>query len=145
MNARFPLPKFHFDVVWGGVNGKFTEISGLDIENEPIEYRDGPDPEFFKKKIPGMTKYGNITLKRGTFHQDDGLYAWIKTINLTDVEKRDLTISLLNDKHEPAVVWKVKNAWPIKFQSTDLKADSNEIAIETVELAHEGITSIEHV
>jgi phage tail-like protein len=62
------------------------------------------------------------------------------SISLNTIERRDLVISLLNENHEPVVVWKVKNAFPVKVQSTDLKADGNEVAIETVEIAHEGLT-----
>ena len=59
--------------------------------------------------------------------------------SLGKVERRDLTVSLLNENHEPVIVWKVKNAWPVKLQSADLKSDANEVAIETLELAHEGL------
>ena len=62
-----------------------------------------------------------------------------KTINLNKVERRDITISLLNEKHEPVITWRVHNAFPVKVQASDLKADGNEVAIETLELAHEGL------
>ena len=65
---------------------------------------------------------------------------WLNTISLNTVERRDITISLLNESHEPVVVWKVRNAFPTKVQSTDLKADGSEVAIEQVEIAHEGLT-----
>ena len=86
-----------------------------------------------------MTKFSNITLKRGTFLNDNEFYAWFNTVQMTKIERRDITISLLNESHEPVMVWKVKNAFPVKVQSTDLKADGNEVAIETLELAHEGL------
>jgi phage tail-like protein len=137
--ASYPLPKFHFQVEWGGANIGFTEVSGLDVETEVIEYRDGASLEYVKTKMPGMQKFSNITLKRGTFDGDNEFYGWWNTVALNTVERRDVTISLLNENHEPVVVWKVKNAWPVKVQSTDLKADGNEVAIETIELAHEGL------
>lgn len=137
--ASYPLPKFHFQVEWGGANIGFTEVSGLDVETEVIEYRDGASPEYVKTKMPGMQKFSNITLKRGTFPADNEFFDWWNTVALNTIERRDVTISLLNENHEPAVVWKVKNAWPIKVQSTDLKSDGNEVAIETLELAHEGL------
>lgn len=87
-----------------------------------------------------MREYSNITLKRGTFKGDNDFYKWLNTISLNTVERRDLTISLLNEKHEPVVIWKVHNAFPIKVQSTDLKADGSEVAIEQLDLAHEGLT-----
>jgi len=90
--------------------------------------------------MPGLRKFGNITMKRGTFADDNEYYAWFNTVNLNQIERRDVTISLLNENHEPVVVWKVKNAFPIKIQSPDLKSDANEAAIESIEIAHEGLT-----
>lgn len=137
--ATYPLTKFHFQVEWGGTRIGFTEISGLDVSLDVIEYRDGASPEYSKIKMPGMTKFSNITLKRGTFLNDNEFYAWFNTVQMTTIERRNITISLLNENHEPVMVWKVKNAFPVKVQSTDLKADGNEVAIETLELAHEGL------
>ena len=141
--SDYPLPKFHFQVEWGGSKIGFTEVSGLDIETEVLEYRHGASPEYFKTKQPGMAKYSDITLKRGLFQSDNEFYLWANTINLNKVERRDLTISLLNEEHEPVVVWKIKNAWPKKIQSTDLKSEGNEVAIESMELCHEGLV-IQH-
>ena len=138
--ATYPIPKFHFRVEWGGTNIGFSEVSGLNIENKVIEYRDGVSPEYSKIKMPGMREYSNITMKRGVFKGDNEFFKWLNTISLNTVERRDLTISLLNEKHEPVVVWKVHNAFPIKVQSTDLKADGSEVAIEQLDLAHEGLT-----
>jgi phage tail-like protein len=138
--AEYPVPKFHFQVEWGGSKIGFTEVSGLDITTEVIEYRDGASPEYSKVKMPGQRKYSNITLKRGTFKGDNEFYSWFNTVNLNQIERRNLTVSLLNENHEPVVVWKVKNAWPTKVTPTDLKADGNEVAIESLELAHEGLT-----
>jgi phage tail-like protein len=138
--AEYPIPKFHFQVEWGGSRIGFTEVSGLDITTEVIEYRDGASPEYSKIKMPGQRKFSNITLKRGTFASDNQFYTWFNTVSLNTIERRNLTISLLNEKHEPVIVWKVKNAWPTKMTPTDLKADGNDIAIETIELAHEGLT-----
>lgn len=141
--AQYPLPKFHFLVQWGGSKVGFTEVTGLDFQVEPIEYREGSSPEYHKVKMPGMHKYSNITLKRGTFSGDVEFYTWMKTISLTRVERRDITISLLNEEHEPVVTWGIKNAFPIKVQASDFKADGNEVAVETLELAHEGLAIIQ--
>jgi len=140
MAAEYPIVKFHFQLEWGGTKIGFTEVSGLDVETEIVEYRDGASPEYSKIKMPGMQKFSNITLKRGTFATDNEYYDWWNTVKLNTIERRDITISLLNEEHEPVVVWKVKNAWPAKVQSTDLKADGNEVAIETMEIVHEGLT-----
>lgn len=140
MAETYPLVKFHFQVDWAGTNIGFTEVSGLDVETELIEYRQGASPDYSKIKMPGMQKYSNITLKRGTFANDNEFYQWWNTVKLNTIERRDITIKLLNEEHEPVVVWKVKNAFPIKVQSTDLKGDGNEVAVETLEIAHEGLT-----
>lgn len=135
----FPIPKFHFQADWGGVRIGFTEVSGLDVETEVIEYRDGASPQYSKQKYPGMQKYPNVVMKRAVFASDNDYFSWWNTVALNTVQKRSVTISLLNEKHEPVVVWKVKNAWPAKIASTDLKADGNEIAVESIELAHDGL------
>jgi phage tail-like protein len=140
MANEYPIPKFHFQVEWGGSKIGFTEVSGLDVEREVIEYRDGSSKEYSKLKMPGLTKFSNITLKRGSFKKDNDFYKWWVSNKLETVERRDITISLLNEEHNPVITWKVKNAWPSKIQPTDLKSDDNSIAIETMEIVHEGLT-----
>ncbi|RFS19323.1 phage tail protein [Chitinophaga silvatica] len=138
--ANYPMPKFHFRVEWGAdAQIGFTEVTGLTIESDVIEYRDGSSPEFHKIKMPGLQKLSNITLKRGTFQGHLEFHEWIKTISMNTVERRNVTIHLLNEKHQSVMTWKVLNAWAIKVQSSDLKSDGNEVAIETMEIAHEGI------
>ncbi len=145
--ADYPLPKFHFQVEWGGTKIGFSEVSGLDVETDLIEYRDGASKEYTNLKMPGMQKYSNITLKRGVFQSDNEFYEWWNETKLFEGNsspfRRDLIISLLNESHEPVVTWKVKNAWALKVQSTDLNAGNSETAIETLELVHEGLV-VEH-
>ena len=140
MATSYPAPKFHFRVDWGGKRIGFTEVTGLDVQVEAIEYRDGNHPEYSKIKMPGLHKFSNITLKRGTFQDDTDFYDFIDSIKLTNVTRRDVTIMLLDENHSPLMTWKVKAAFPVKYQGSDLKADGNEVAIETLELAHEGLT-----
>lgn len=140
--ATYPLPKFHFQVEWGGVRIGFTEVTGLDIQAEVIEYREGSSPEYHKLKMPGMQKYSNIALKRGTIQGDTDFYRWINMTNMTVAERRDIVISLLNETHTPVMTWKAKNSFPVKVQASDLKSDGNEVAIETLELAHEGLSLV---
>ena len=143
----YPIPKFHFQVEWGeSFRIGFTEVSGLDFETEVIEYREGNSKKYNKTKQPGLTKFANITLKRGTFEGDFDYYKeWRKTYFFQEGNKtasqyrRTVTIKLLNENHEAIITWKLLNAWPSKVQSTDLKADANEVAIETMELVHEGL------
>ena len=138
--SEYPLPGYHFQVEWGGSRLGFTEVSGLDIEIQVIEYREGNSPDYSAMKMPGIPKYSNITLKRGIVAGDNAFFDWVKTIQLNKVERRDLTISLLNENHEPAMVWKAKNAFPVKIEGPGLKATGNEVAIESLEIAHEGLT-----
>ena len=141
--AGYPLSKFHFKVIWNGEvdqDLRFTEVSGLTKEIEMIEYRDGFSSETSSIKMPGREKVANVTMKRGTFKGNDSFYKWFDTISLNEVERRDVDILLLDQNHEPVVQWTLKNAWCMKIEGTDLKADGNEVAIESMEIVHEGLT-----
>ncbi|MEW6428999.1 MAG: phage tail protein [Thermodesulfobacteriota bacterium] len=139
MAAQYPLPAFHFTVEWGGARIGFSEVSGLTQENQAIEYRDGSFPEYSAIKMPGLRKFSNITLKRGIVRSDNDFFKWLATVKLNQVERRDLVISLLNEEHAPVMVWKVHNAFPVKVEGPALKATANEVAIESIEVAHEGL------
>ena len=91
--------------------------------------------------MPGLQKFEKITLKRGTFEGDLEFFKWWEK-SLNTVERRDITISLLNDNHEPVLCWNIQKAWPTKVVSGDLKADANEVLIESIELVHEGLKII---
>lgn len=138
--AEYPLPSFHFQVEWGGTKLDFSEVSGLNIEVNVIEYREGGSPDYGVRKMPGMLKYTNIILKRGIIKGDNEFFQWLSTIRLNRVERRDLTIKLLNEEHEPVMVWKARNAFPVKIEGPHLKATGNEVAIETLEVCHEGLS-----
>ena len=140
MATKYPLPVFHFRVDWGGSNVSFSEVTGLVIDTDIIQYRSGASPSFTMMKMPGMQKFENIKLKRGILAADNEFFAWYNTLQMHTIERRDVTISLLNEKHEPVVVWKVRNAFPVKLETGNLSASNNEVAIETIELAHEGIS-----
>jgi phage tail-like protein len=137
--AEYPLSKFHFQVNWGGTRMGFQKVSNLAMEVQVIEYREGSMPEHTVIKMPGLKKFSNITLKRGIVQGDNEFFQWWNTLQLSQVERRDVVISLLNENHEPVVVWKVRNAFPVKIEWSDLEASGNEIAIETLEIACEGI------
>jgi len=139
MPAQYPLPVFHFRVEWGGTRIGFSEVSGLTQEIQVIEYRDGSFPEYSSIKMPGLRKYNNITLKRGVIKADNDFFKWLSTVKLNTIERRDITISLLNESHDPVMVWKVHNAFPVKIEGPQLKAAGNEVAIESIEVAHEGL------
>ena len=133
------LTVYHFIVNWGGTNESFLEVSGLNIENEIIEYREGGSSEPIPIKFPGIRKYSNIQLTRGIVKGDTEFHKWMNTIQHNKVEKRNITISLLDENHAPVRVWKVRNAWPCKIVGPYLNAESSEVAMETIELAHEGL------
>jgi phage tail-like protein len=139
MPAQYPLSVFHFRVEWGGTRIGFSEVSGLTQEIQVIEYRDGSFPEYSSIKMPGLRKYNNITLKRGVIKADNDFFKWLSTVKLNTIERRDITISLLNENHDPVMVWKVLNAFPVKVEGPQLKAAGNEVAIESIEVAHEGL------
>lgn len=136
----WPIPKFYFQVKWDSEVMSFQEVSGLDIEAEKIEYRHGDSPEFSKISMPGMKKSGNVTMKKGVYKSDNKFWDWFNQIKMNTVKRVPVTISLLDEAGAPTMVWTLANAWPTKITSTDLKADGNEVAIETIEIAHEGIT-----
>ncbi len=138
----YPLPAFHFKVEVAGLSAEFSEVTGLNIEVQPIEYRQGLSPEFSTIKMPGMVKYGNITLKRGVFKGNNEFFDWVKSIKMNTVERQDVLISLLDETHSPVMQWEVREAWPTKITSPDMKANGNEVAIETLELAHEGLSIV---
>ena len=137
---EYPLPKFHFQVEWGGARLGFIEVSGLDAESEVIEYRTGDSPQYTKLKMPGLQKHSNVTLKRGTYKGDNEFFIWWNTVALNTVQRRDVTISLLDETHAPVMVWKLKNAWASKVVSTDLKADGNETAVESIEVVYDSLS-----
>ncbi len=140
MAVNYPVTAFHFQVEWGGTRIGFTEVSGLTVELQSIDYREGNAPEYQVTKMPGIPQYSNITLKRGMFRSDNEFFQWLNTVKLNEIERRDLTISLLNEDHEPVTVWKVKDAWPSKVEGPSLNSTGNEVAVETIELTHEGLT-----
>jgi len=136
----WPLPKFRFEVNLNGDILSFQEVSGLDSELQVIEYRHGNSPEFSTIKMPGIKKYGNVTMKKGILKSDSKFRDWYDQIKMITIKRVPVTISLLDDAGAATMVWTLTNAWPTKITMTDLKSEGNEVAIETIEVAHEGIT-----
>lgn len=137
----YPYGKFRYKVeIEGNEAGGFSEVSGFDASIDVIEYREG-DMVQTPLKIPGRKKYGNIKLKQGVT-TSKVLYEWI-TANINGPAKRKtVTIILLDDEEKAAASWQVINAWPTKYAAPDFNASSSEIAIETLEIAHEGMTRV---
>ncbi|MBW2937635.1 phage tail protein [Aureisphaera sp. CAU 1614] len=139
--STWPMPKFRFEVDLGteleGV--AFQEVSGLDVENQIIEYRKNNNPIFSAENLPGIVKYGNVTMKRGVFVNDNAFWNWHKEISMNTIKRRTVLIKLLDENGAVTIQWQLNNAWPTKITSTDLKSDGNEVAIDTLELAYEQI------
>jgi phage tail-like protein len=138
--AMWPIPRFYFRVEWGGNEIGFQEVTGLTMETQFIEYRAGNDPTFLTQKIPGLKKHGTITLKKGLYHGDNAFWEWWSDVQANPDRRETITITLLDEEASPVFVWTVNNAFPVKVSAPDLKSDANEVAIESIELAHEGIT-----
>ena len=140
-SALWPLPKFSFQVNWEWNLMSFQEAYGLDNESQPIEYRHGDSQPFSVTKMPGLKKFGSVTLKRGVFQADDKFWDWLNKIKLNTIKRVPLTITLLDEAGSPTMVWTLQNAWPTKITGTDLKPHGNEVAVDTIEIAHEGLTA----
>lgn len=138
----WPIPKFHFSVSSDGIGGEmgFQEVSGLKLSTEFIEYRAGNDPTYIKQRIPGMKSFENITLKKGMFKDDTALYDWYADVQANVERREDITISLLDEEGTPLMTWTIVNCFPISITFPDLNGEANEIGIEELEIAHEGIT-----
>lgn len=136
----WPPPRFFFEVKWGSTVMSFQEISGLQAETQVIEYRKGDSKDFSTVKMPAITKAGNVTMKKGIFSSNNKFWEWFDQIKMNKIKRVPITISLLDEASAPTVVWTLANAWPTKITGTDLKADSGEVVVETLEVAHEGLT-----
>lgn len=135
----WPLVKFAFQVKWDDAEFIFQEVSGLSSETQVIEYRGGNSKVFSTVKMPGIQKFSNVTLKKGMFKGDKNLWDRYNLLAMNTYKRATITISLLDEGNEVDMSWTLTNAFPVKITVTDMKTDDNEIAIECIELAHEGI------
>jgi phage tail-like protein len=135
-----PYRSFNFQLQIDGVPlGAFSEASGLTAEGDAVDYREGTDMQSNVRKLVGLRKYANITLKRG-YTQDKSLWLWYMAIVNGTPDRRNVTIVLMNEAHQPVLRWHAENAWVNKIEGPSFKAAGNEIALESVELVHEGLT-----
>ncbi len=134
-----PYAVFNFRVEIDGIDvGSFTEVSGLDSETDVIEYRTGDMRMNSSVKLPGLTKYPNIVLKRG-MTKDLSLWQWRKAVVNGQTDRRNGVIILMDESRADVLRWQFRNGWPAKWEGPDLDASSSEVAIETLEIAHEGL------
>jgi phage tail-like protein len=137
---RDPYRTFNFPLEIDGVPlGAFSEASGLTAEGDAVDYREGTDLQPNVRKLTGLRKYSNITLKRG-YTQDKSLWRWYGNIVNGQPDRRDVTIILLNEARQPVLRWHAESAWVNKIEGPSFKASGNEVAMESVELVHEGLT-----
>jgi phage tail-like protein len=151
----YPTPVFFFDVTFTKADGffkkfkaedikmGFSEITGLTQEIQVIEYRHGMMKEPAPMKKPGLKKYNNVILKRGIMNGDIDFYTWFSNYNWQEEDRIDLTITLNNENHDPVMLWNLTSVFPVKIEGAQLKANGNEIAIESLELAVEKIEVIQ--
>jgi phage tail-like protein len=134
-----PYLNFNFlvDLGFGDEMG-FSEVEAPSGDIEVIEYREGADRVNSARKLPGLAKYPNVTLKRGITGRTD-LFEWWKAVRDGQIQRRNVTITLLDEQRQPVLRWLLRNAWPVKVEGPSLNASANEVAIESLELAHEGL------
>ena len=138
----YPLLGFRFSVTVGGMdNIGFSEASGLTQECQVIEYRDTlMNKNSALMKIPGLRKWNNITLKRGIINDSKKGTQFLEWLEKLD--RRDIIISLVDETGNALISWAVQQAFPVKVEGPQLKASGNEIAVESIEIAHEGFKSV---
>ena len=133
-----PFASFNFRVVIDGVTvAGFSEVSGLTTETDAIEYRTGSEINHVRK-MPGLAKSSNITLKRG-YTSDRSLWEWRKLVIQGKTQRQSGSIVLLNQAREPALTWKFTEGWPRKWEGPSFNSKNNEVAIETLEIVCETI------
>ena len=136
----YPMTGFNFIVEIDGLNSiAFTEVSGLSAAVEVIEYREGSSPESIAAKLPGLTKFSNVTLKRGIAKGNNDFYQWF-TSSRQKADRRNVAIKLLDEERNEVMRWLLTNAFPAKIAYTGLNALSSEVAFEELELAYETLT-----
>lgn len=137
---RDPYRSFNFQLEIDGVPlGAFSEVSGLAAGGDAVDYREGTDLQPNVRKLPGLRTFTPITLRRG-YTTDTSLWTWYQNISNGLPDRRDVTVILMNEEHQPVMRWHAEAAWINKIEAPSFKAAGNEVAMESVELIHEGLT-----
>ncbi len=144
--SYYPPMGFHFRVEFLDTSGatkfpetSFQEVGGLSVEIGTEELSEGGVNDH-SHRLPGKAKYGNLTLKRGML-TDSKLVDWIiAAVENYSFEPVNVTVSLLNEKHQPLMSWHFFRAWPVKWSTSDLKSQDNTIVVETFELTYQRFT-----
>jgi phage tail-like protein len=137
-----PFNGFNFIVTWNGLTvAGFKQCSGLDSTTASSKYREGADASLVQREIPGLSSFSNISLQRGITTEMD-LWDWRKEVMDGTINRQNLTITLQDNNRKNQRSWHIFNAWPTKWTGPSFDATSDAIAIETLELAHEGIEAV---
>ena len=138
-NRNDPFRSFNFVIDFGDDTiAGFIEVSGLTVDGDATDYREGTDKFNNMRKLPGLRKYTNILLKRG-YTRNDKMWRWFAATASGRNDRRDGIITLQDEQHRPVLRWRVKAAWLNKLETGGFKANASEVLIETVELVHEGL------
>lgn len=121
-----------------GPTAQFSEVSGLGVEIEVVEHRAGNQKFASARKLAGQVRYRNVVLERGVIG-DLGLWEWIREAVRARPDRRDSVIELLDEEGEVVLTWKLRNAWPCRYEGPTLDADGSSVALETLEICHEGL------
>jgi phage tail-like protein len=133
-----PLRNFRFRLEIDGITqAGFSEASGFDVSIDAIDYREGNEPTHVRK-LPGLTKYGNVTLKWGITDSMD-LYNWHRQIVDGDIQRKNVAIVVIDEGGNDKARFEITEAWPMKYDPMDLNAKGNDVSIETLELVNEGV------
>lgn len=133
-----PFRAYNFLVEIDGITrAGFRECSGLDTTQDPIDYREGGEA-LHVRKLPGLVKFSAISLKRG-ITDDPELWEWRKKAMEGKVERKNGSIILLDDTGAEKLRWNFVHGWPSKWSGPTFNATGNEVAIESLEIAHEGV------
>jgi phage tail-like protein len=116
----------------------FKQASGLDSSTAATKYREGTDATLGSRQLPGMLSFSNITLQRG-ITDDHALWDWRAGVAAGTPTRRTISIILRDDAGNEKIRWNIKNCWPTKWTGPSFDASSDAVAIEQLELAHEGI------
>jgi phage tail-like protein len=133
-----PFTSFNFIVDIQGIRAGFSEVGGLSTETDIIEYREGSE-DITVRKLPGKRKYTQISLKRGFTKDGKDLWKWRQKVIQGQTERRSGTITMLDEARKPALVWRFFEGWPSKWAGPAFNAKNNDIAIEEMEIAVEGL------
>lgn len=139
--STYPLPVYNYRVSIESLTLGFSEVSGLNVEYEPVTYKHGLSFAMGNKIIPGMRQPIKVTMKRGMVKGGDFLASWLKSAYADPFKsaKRDMVIELCDEQGNAIIRWKVQGALPIKIQAPTLTANSNDVAIETMEVIAHGL------